>query len=274
MKLYFIDNKWTQEAYLPIEERATNFGDGVYEVIITYNKKPFKLDEHINRLFYSAREIELKVPFKKEEIKDIVFEGIKKLNQDSIKIYIQVSRGSYERIHEFPPEDVKPNFFIVFRVFKPIEDEIRYKGVKLFTYPDIRWARCDIKSLNLLPNVLAKQYAKSKGGFEALFIKNGKITEGAVSVFFAFIEGKLITHPLTNEILPSVTRSEVIDIAKELKIEVVERPIFINEIEKIEECFIASTTSEVLPVNSIDNYNFVIGERTLKIYKVFKERVK
>ncbi len=269
-----MDNKWTEEAYLPIEERAVNFGDGVYEVIVTYNKKPFKLDEHISRLFYSASEIELKIPYTKDQIRDIVFEGIKKLNQDNIKIYIQVSRGSYERIHEFPPEDVRSNFFIVFRKFKLIEDELRFKGIKLLTYPDIRWARCDIKSLNLLPNVLAKQYAKSKGAFEALFVKEFKITECAVSSFFAFIDGKLITHPLTNEILPSITRNEVISIANELKFEVIERPIFINEIERIEECFIASTTSEVLPVNSIDNYKFPIGERTLKIFRTFRERIK
>jgi D-alanine transaminase len=270
--LYFFNNEFTNSAYLPLEERSVNFGDGVYEVIITYNFKPFKLDEHIDRLFYSANEIFLRVPYNKDEIKEIVNEGIKKIEKPNLKIYIQLSRGSYERIHEFPPSYIKPNFFIIFREFKRIEDDIRFKGAKLFTYPDIRWERCDIKSLNLLPNVLAKQFSKSKGGFEALFIKNGKITECASSSFFAFIEDKLITHPLTNEILAGITRGEIIKIAKSLGFEVIERPIYINEIEKIQECFITSTTAEVLPINSIDNYHFAIGERTIKIYNEFIKR--
>ncbi len=272
MKLYFFNGKWANEAYLPVEERSVNFGDGVYEVIITYNRNPFKLDEHIRRLFYSANEIYLKVPYNKDEIKEIIFEGTKRMNLDSIKIYIQVSRGSYERIHEFPPSNVEPNFFIIFSPFYRIDDNIRFSGVKVFSYPDIRWARCDIKSLNLLPNVLAKQYAKSKGGFEAIFIKDCKITECSSSTFFAFIDDKLITHPLTNEILPSITRDEVIKIAKELNFEVIERPIFISEIENIEECFITGTTVEVLPIASIDNYSYKVGERTIRIYKAFLEK--
>ncbi len=272
MKLYFLNGKWANEAYLPVEERSVNFGDGVYEVIITYNQKPFKLDEHIRRLFYSANEIYLKVPYSKDEIENIIFEGIRKINLDSIKIYIQVSRGSYERIHEFPPSHIEPNFFIIFAPFYRIDDDIRFSGVKAFSYPDIRWARCDIKSLNLLPNVLAKQYAKSKGGFEAIFIKDGKITEGSSSTFFAFVDNKLITHPLTNEILASITRNEVIKIAKELNFEVIERPLFVNELERIDECFIASTTAEVLPIESIDNYSYKVGERTIRIYKAFLKR--
>ncbi|MEO0224285.1 MAG: aminotransferase class IV [candidate division WOR-3 bacterium] len=271
--LYFFNDEFTNSAYLPLEERSVNFGDGVYEVIVTYNFRPFKIDEHINRLFYSAGEIFLKVPYSIQEIKTIIDEGIKKISKPNLKIYIQLSRGSYERTHEFPPSYIKPNFFIIFREFQRIEDNIRFKGVKLFTYPDIRWERCDIKSLNLLPNVLAKQFSRNKGGFEALFIKNGKITECASSSFFAFIDDKLITHPLTNEILSGITRSEVINIAKSLGFEVIERPIFINEIEKIQECFITSTTAEVLPIISIDNYQFPIGERTLKIYNEFIKKV-
>lgn len=271
--LYFFNNEFTDSACLPLEERSVNFGDGVYEVIVTYNFKPFKIDEHINRLFYSANEIFLKVPYNKEEIKEIINEGIKRTKKPNLKIYIQLSRGSYERIHEFPPSYIKPNFFIIFREFRRIDDNIRFKGVKLFTYPDIRWERCDIKSLNLLPNVLAKQFSKNRGGFEALFIKNGKITECASSSFFAFIKDKFITHPLTNEILAGITRDEVIKIAKSLGFEVIERPIYINEIEKIQECFITSTTAEVLPINSIDNHQFLVGERTLKIYNEFMNMI-
>ncbi|MCS7245315.1 MAG: aminotransferase class IV [candidate division WOR-3 bacterium] len=273
MYLYFFKDKFCKDAYLPIEERAVNFGDGVYEVVLSYYNKPFKLDEHLNRLFYSASNIFLKIPYSKEEIENIVYEGIRILNIDYVKIYVQVSRGSYERMHEFPPNEVESNFFIIFRLFKPIEESIRFNGVKLFTYPDIRWERCDIKSLNLLPNVLAKEYSKRKGGFEALFIKNSKITECASSSFFAFIDDKLITHPLTNEILAGITRNEVLNIAKSLNFEVIERPIYVYELERIEECFITGTTTEILPVKSIDNFNYKVGERTLKIYRVFKERI-
>lgn len=271
--LYFFNDEFTDSAYLPVEERSVNFGDGVYEVIVTYNFRPFKLTEHLDRLFYSANEIFLNVPYNKEKIEEIINEGIKRIKKPNLKIYIQVSRGSYERMHEFPPSYIKPNFFIIFREFKRIEDQFRFKGVKLFTYPDIRWERCDIKSLNLLPNVLAKQFSKNKGGFEALFIKNGKITECASSSFFAFIDDKLITHPLTNEILSGITRNEIIKISKDLGFEIFERPIYTNEIEKIQECFITSTTAEVLPVSNIDNYQFAIGERTIKIYNEFIRRV-
>ncbi len=259
-----------EEALIHAEDRANNFGDGIYEVVVTYHGKPFYAERHIDRLFYSASQIELEIPYSKEEIMDIITTAIEKSGLDNAMVYFQVSRGFSEREHAFP-ENAEPTFYLTVKPFQPMPMEERKRGVKVISYPDIRWSRCDIKSLNLLPNVMAREYAKRKGALEAIFVKDGvKFTEGSSSNFFAFIDGKLWTHPLTNEILAGITRSIVLEIAKELGIEIVEKPILTTMMDKIEEAFITSTTKEIIPVSYIDDTKIPVGERTLSLVKAYQ----
>ena len=270
-RIAFLNGKFLpwEEALIHAEDRANNFGDGIYEVVVAYHGKPFYADRHIDRLFYSASQIELEIPYSREEIKDIITTAIEKSGLENAMVYFQVSRGFSEREHAFP-ENAEPTFYLTVKPFQPMPMEERRRGVKTITYPDIRWSRCDIKSLNLLPNVMAREYAKRKGALEAIFVKDGvKFTEGSSSNFFAFINGKLWTHPLTNEILAGITRSIVLEIAKELGIGIVEKPILTTMMDKIEEAFITSTTKEIIPVSALDEKRLNVGEKTIALMEEY-----
>ncbi len=270
-RIAFLNGKFLpwEEALIHAEDRANNFGDGIYEVVVAYHGKPFYADRHIDRLFYSASQIELEIPYSREEIMDIITTAIEKSGLENAMVYFQVSRGFSEREHAFP-ENAEPTFYLTVKPFQPMPMEERRRGVKTITYPDIRWSRCDIKSLNLLPNVMAREYAKRKGALEAIFVKDGvKFTEGSSSNFFAFINGKLWTHPLTNEILAGITRSIVLEIAKELGIGIVEKPILTTMMDKIEEAFITSTTKEIIPVSALDEKRLNVGEKTIALMEEY-----
>ncbi len=263
--------KW-EDALIHAEDRANNFGDGIYEVVVAYDGKPFYAKEHIDRLFYSASQIELRIPYSPDEIMEIIERAIREADaeDENSMIYFQISRGFAPRDHAFP-ENAEPTFYLTVKPFSPMPMEERRRGVKTVTYPDIRWARCDIKSLNLLPNVMAREYARRRGALESLFVKDGvKITEASSSNFFAFVDGKLWTHPLSNEILAGITRSIVLKLAEKLGIEVVERPIFLSMLEDIEEAFITSTTKEIIPVSQIDDLKIPVGERTLSLIEEYQ----
>ncbi len=268
-RIAFINGKFLkwEDALIHAEDRASNFGDGVYEVVVAYGGKPFHAEAHIERLLYSASQIELPVPYSPDEILDIILQAIREAeaeDEDSM-IYFQLSRGFSPRDHAFP-EDAEPTFYLTVKPFHPMPMDERRRGVKTVTYPDIRWARCDIKSLNLLPNVMAREYAKRKGALESLFVKDGvKITEASSSNFFAFVDGRLWTHPLSNEILSGITRGIVLKLSEKLGIEVVERPILLSMLEEIEEAFITSTTKEIIPVSSIDSLRLPVGEKTMSL---------
>ena len=273
-RIAFINGKFMkwEDALIHAEDRASNFGDGIYEVVVAYHGKPFHAKEHIDRLFYSASQIDLPVPYSPNEIMEIIERSIREAEaeDENSMIYFQISRGFAPRNHAFP-EEAEPTFYLTVKPFDPMPMEERRRGVKTITYPDIRWSRCDIKSLNLLPNVMAREYAKRKGALEAIFVKDGvKFTEGSSSNFFAFIDGKLWTHPLTNEILAGITRSIVLEIAKEVGIEIVEKPILTSMIDKIEEAFITSTTKEIIPVSYIDDTKIPVGERTFSLVEAYQ----
>ncbi len=273
-RIAFINGKFVkwEDALIHAEDRASNFGDGIYEVVVAYDGKPFYAKEHIDRLLYSASHIELQIPYSPEEIMDIINRAIREAEaeDEDAMIYFQISRGFAPRDHAFP-ESAEPTFYLTVKPFRPMPMEERRRGVKTVTYPDIRWARCDIKSLNLLPNVMAREFARRKGALEALFVKDGvKITEASSSNFFAFIDGKLWTHPLSNEILAGITRAIVLDMAERLGIQVVERPILLSMLSRVEEAFITSTTKEIIPVSQIDGMEIPVGDRTLSLIEEYQ----
>src|SRR5919106_3899690 len=183
-----------EEAAIPLEDRGFQFGDGVYEVVRTYSGAPFQLNAHLARLERSARAIELPNPFSVAEWREFVHEGIRLSGYHESKVYIQLTRGVAPRDHVFPSE-IRPTAVMTIRAMRPLDPVLRSTGVGVITMEDFRWGRCDIKCINLLPNVMARQRAKLAGAFEAIFVHGGLITEGAVSNIMLVRDGVLLTPP-------------------------------------------------------------------------------
>lgn len=241
-----------EEARIPVEDRGFLFGDGVYEVVKVYRGRPFRLQEHLARLQRSAREILLELP-------DVDWEGVVdrlvrggNLSDRDATVYIEVSRGSGPRAHHFPPAGTPPTVLALAREFPGVPPEYRERGATAITHPDLRWARCDIKSVNLLPNVLAKEKAVRAGAYEAILVRDGVAVEGSSSNVFAVLDGAVVTHPEGPRILSGVTRAVVLGLARDLGYRVVEAPILVSDLGRASELFVTSTTAEVMPIVSVD----------------------
>ena len=236
---------------VPIEDRGYQFGDGVYEVIRTYRGQPFQTEAHLARLERSACSIDLTSPYRPEQWRAWIHEGIQRAGYPESKIYLQLTRGVAARDHAFPAQSV-PTAVLTVRQMVEMNPALRTSGVEVVTMEDIRWARCDIKSLNLLGNVLARQQAKTAGAFEAIFVRGGNVTEGAVSNVMLAKGGAVITAPDDQWILSGVTRRLVLDLARKHGIPVEERAVSIEEFRQADEVFLTGTTVEVLPVVRVD----------------------
>ncbi|WP_163971403.1 D-amino-acid transaminase [Oceanobacillus halotolerans] len=243
----------------PFEERGLQFGDGVYEVIRIYNGQYYLLTEHVDRLFRSAEAIKMELPFSKEEITNQLIELLERndMNNDG-KVYLQATRGSAPRDHVFP-KDAEANFYAYVLDLPRNMDNFR-NGVGTITHEDLRWANCYIKSLNLLPNVLAKQTAKENGCYEAILHKDGVVTECSSSNIYLVKDGKIYTHPTTKQILHGCVRIRVEQFVKSLEIPFIEEAFTLNDIQTADELFLSSSTSEVLPVVSVDGKTIQDGK--------------
>lgn len=264
-----------KDGFISINDRGFYFGDGVYDVIRVWDAELFLPNEHINRFFNSAAKIEIEVPFTKEELLARLRKLMKENNVQLGTIYFQLTRGSAPRIHQFPSKETKPTF-IAFTTEKGIpENELR-AGVEVVLKEDIRNHMCDVKSINLLPNILAKQFAKSQGCFEAVLHRGGIVTEGSSTNIFIVKDEKIITHPTTNLILNGITRQLVIELAEKNNIPVIQREFKVDELMNADEVFLTSTTSEVMPIIKADGK--IIGEGipgkvTRKLQKLVRERI-
>jgi D-alanine transaminase len=239
------------EAKVPALDRGFLFGDAVYEVLRVYDGRPWLADEHFARLARSLGAVR------------IAGADLGRLQQRMVAtiaagpfgeaiVYIQITRGCAPRSHAFPA-NVEPLEFLYVQAFNDPYVEAREKGTAVILHPDIRWGRCDIKSTNLLANVLALQAAKEAGCTEALlYLPDGLLTEASHSSLFGVREGKLITAANGNAILPGVTRDLVVALARREGITVVERNLRRDELSKVDEIFLSGTTTEVLPVTRID----------------------
>jgi D-alanine transaminase len=231
-------------------DRGTYFGDGVYEVLRSYNDKIFALEEHLQRFARSLSEIGI-VSVDIDQIRSRIKKAFEAAGISNAKIYFHITRGSAPRSHTWEA-GLKPNFFLTVTELSDDTEE-KSKGIAVSTHPDWRWKRCDIKSLNLLANVLARQDAEQKGCAEAILVDDaGLITEGAGSAFFAVLGKSLQTAPLTANILPSVTRKFVIKAAKNIGLEVVEKSLTPQQAKDADELFIAVTTKDIVPVVKFD----------------------
>jgi D-alanine transaminase len=239
------------EATISIEDRGFQFGDGVYEVIRTYRGQPFKLNAHLARLDRSAQAIDLQQPFSSDQWADYVKEGLRLAAFPEAKIYVQITRGTAPRDHAYAP-DLQPTVLMTIRELQPLNAGIQANGVAVITMKDIRWGRCDIKSINLLANVLARQQAKDRGVFEAILVRDGQVTEGAVSNVFIVRDRNLFTAPEGAWILSGVTREVVLDLARHEGLTVQERYCSEQELLEATQVFLTGTTVEILAVVLID----------------------
>lgn len=231
-------------------DRGTYFGDGVYEVVRSYNGKIFALEDHLNRFANSLAAIEI-TSVDINQIRQRIHRAFDAAGIPNAKIYFHITRGSAPREHLWD-SNLKPNFFLTITEL-PDDTKTKAKGIAVSTHPDWRWKRCDIKSLNLLPNILARQDAAKKGCNEAILVDGtGFITEGAGSAFFAIFERTLQTTPLTNNILPSITRKFALKAAENIGLNIIEKSITPQQAGSADELFITVTTKDIVPVVRFD----------------------
>lgn len=242
---------------VPIEElepvyfdRGIYFGDGVYEMVRSYNGKIFALEEHLERFANSLAAIEI-TGVDIEQIRGRVQKAFDAAEIPNAKIYFHITRGSAPRNHNWD-DNLEPNFFLTVTEL-PDNTKEKTEGIAVSTYPDLRWKRCDIKSLNLLANVLAKQDAAKKGCGEAILVDEaGLITEGAGSAFFAIFGQRLQTAPVTANILPSITRKFAIEAGENIGLEVIEKSLTPQQAGDVDELFIAVTSRDIVGVVEFD----------------------
>ena len=233
------------------DDRGFLFGDGIYEVIRAYHGVPAFWEEHCTRLVRSAKEIQLSFSIKPQDFYRLLLTGLQQSGYAEGKIYIQITRGVAPREHGFPVNE-GPTVFLSFREMGPLPIELTRQGVKVITVSDIRWDRCDIKSLNLLPNVLAKQQAQEAKVFEAIFVRDGFVIEGATSNIFIVKDGQLRTPERNNFVLSGVTQQQVINLAQEQGQDVQFDRITLADLREADEVFLVGTTIEVIPVVAVD----------------------
>ncbi|MEW5807115.1 MAG: D-amino-acid transaminase [Acidobacteriota bacterium] len=259
------------------DDRGFLFADGVYEVIRSYNGGLFQVEAHLKRLERNVRE--LRIPYADIDSLKMVAERLIRendLTSGQATIYLQITRGSAPRLHRFPVEEVPATVYACANLLQPHDDELQ-KGTKVILVPDIRWSRCDIKSISLLPNVLAHQQAVEKGATEAIFVRDGAITEGTHSNFCGIFQGQFMTAPKSNYILPGITREIVLGLCHQLDIPIKESPILKNQLRKADELLIVGTTVEITPVVQGDDWlvgNGKPGPVTQRLQKAFYQLVK
>ncbi len=248
-----------EEARVPIEDRGYQFADAVYEYFASYKGRLFAVKEHLDRLEKSLRALEFP-PISRELLRDAVVGTFQQAGIDRAGVYLQISRGVAPRNHAFP-NGAKPQIVITVRQVPDTPKAYLENGIAAITVTDIRLGRCDIKSVQLLPNVLAKQQALSAGVQDAIFVSSeGIVREGTSSNLFISSGGRLKTHPLTPHILPGITRAVLIDICRKIDVEVEEVFFDNNTLLAAEEVFITGTVTEVLSVCRIDGRTIGAGK--------------
>lgn len=248
-----------QDANVPYNDRGYVFGDGIYEYIRVYDNNVFTAKEHFERLLRSAKEIGLELKYNVDELTELIQELLSANNIVNGGVYIQVTRGAAPRDHAFPTPSVEANVMAFTksydRPYKLLEE-----GINAITTEDIRWLRCDIKSLNLLGNVLAKEYATKYNAQEAIQHRGDIVTEGSSSNVYAIKNGEIYTHPVNNYILNGITRMVIKSVAEDKGIHFNEEVFTLDFLKNADEIIVSSTSIEVMPVVKLDGENVGDGE--------------
>ena len=242
-----------EEARVPVLDRGFIFGDGVYEVIPVYSRRPFRLAEHLKRLQHSLDGIKLKNPHSESEWTDILDQLIQRNTPEDQYLYLHITRGVAKRDHAFPTPPVPPTVFVMSNPLPTPPAELLASGISCVTVADNRWLRCDIKSIALLPNVLLRQAAVEAGCAEAILIRDDAfLTEGAASNIFVVKNGTLLAPPKDNLMLPGITYDVILELAAANGIPYEVRRVSKAEVFGADELLLTSSTREVLAITTLD----------------------
>ncbi|SFM02139.1 D-alanine transaminase [Nitrosomonas nitrosa] len=248
-----------EQAYIPVLDRGFIFGDGVYEVIPVYSRKPFRLTDHLSRLQHSLDGIRLKNPHSDEQWRELLEQVIACNEGEDQYLYLHITRGVAKRDHAFPV-GISPTIFIMSNPLPAPPPEMLQKGIPAITARDNRWGRCDIKAISLLPNVLLRQLAIDSGAMETILLRDGYLTEGAASNIFIVKNHVLLTPPKSHLMLPGITYDVVLELAQGHAIPYEIRAVSEQEIRLADEILLTSSTKEVMPIVSLDGKPVGTGE--------------
>lgn len=250
---------WLNDHFLPLAEarispldRGFLFGDGVYEVIPVYDGRPFRLEAHLDRLDYSLDEIRIRNPLSRPDWRRVLGELVERNGGGDQSLYLQVTRGADEgRDHGFPDPSVPATRFAMTSPLKPMPNRIREQGASVLLLPDERWARCDIKAITLLANVLARQTAREMGADEAVLERDGQLMEGSSTTLYALFGETVVTAPRDHRILPGITREVVLDLVRAVGLDIREAHLPCGELAAADECWLSSSSRELIPVTRV-----------------------
>ncbi|NOU97878.1 D-amino-acid transaminase [Paenibacillus sp. LMG 31456] len=277
MSLYLYQNQFLPKDQVSIspDDRGYYFGDGIYEVFRVYNGVLFEPEGHYRRLEKSAREVRIPLPYNIERMHQYLVELIQANHIQEGTVYLQITRGTAPRSHPFPPLDTEPVLMAYCnQIARPLST--MEQGITAITADDIRWLKCDLKTLNLLANVMAKQEALVQGAGEVILHRKGTVTECSSSNFMIVKKGEILTHPANNLILHGITREVVFRLARKLDIVYHERAFTIEDLHSAEEAFISGTTVEITPVISVNGRAVGQGNPgpvTRKLQQAFEQLV-
>lgn len=268
------------DASVNIEDRGYQFGDGIYEVVHLFDGRFIDEDLHLDRLERSLREIKLPMPMPRASLRMVLREVARRNRVTEGLLYMQVTRGVARRDHAFPNKPIPPALVVTVKRIAPYPTNVDRWGAAAITMPDLRWARCDIKTVNLLPNCLARQAAREKGAIEAVLYDeaSGMVTEGAATSFWIVDKaGTIRTRPLSDAILPGCTRAALMAELRDAGIAFEEREFSMEELRHAREAFITSATSFVKPITKIDGApvgDGQVGPVVRKLFEIFARHVK
>ena len=268
------------QAVVHVEDRGFQFADGVYEVWSVFDGRLADFDGHMTRLARSLTELRIAIPMTRDALTRVLKETLRRNRVRNGIVYLQVTRGTARRDHPFPPEGTPPSVIVTARSMSAVKAEAQAdRGVAVITQPDIRWGRCDIKTVGLLPNILAKQAARDRGAYEAWFVDEmGLVTEGSSTNAWIIDEhGRLRTRDTQANILRGITRAAIMDLVKQEKIELDERPFSVDEAKRAREAFFTAAGAFVMPAVSIDGTTIGDGKPgpvTRKLRTLYLEQAK
>ncbi len=266
-----------REGRVSCEDRGFNFADGVYEVVRVYGGQPFTAREHLERQVQSAQGLGFEIPLTVEEFGEVLRELIDRSGYQEALLYTQVTRGAAPRQHLYE-NDIRPTVMAFIRPPPAQPREWREVGTMALPQPDIRWDLCNLKTISLLANILAKNRAHRAGGVEALYhLPDGTVTEGSATNAYAVRGGEVWTAPLGPKILPGITRRQILAMAETLGVRVHEKALTLGEFESADEVFLSASNLELLPVTRLDQRVIGAGKPgpvSLRLHEAYRERVR
>jgi len=262
-RLAYVNGRYVahRDAHVHIEDRGYQLADGVYEVVPVIGGRLIDEEPHLDRLEYSLRELRIAPPRSRGALRYICRELVRRNGVTSGIVYMQITRGVAPRDHKFP-KAAQPAIVVTTKQFKGPSAQLLEQGARVVTMPDIRWARCDIKSIALLPNVLGKQQAQESGAFEAWMVdEDGMVTEGtSTNSWIVTPDKRVVTRQLSSAILAGITRGSLLKLIESDGYVFEQRPFSVEEAKTAAEAFLTSSTSLVLPVTQIDNIRIGDGK--------------